>query len=50
MTLTEPLGLQYLWVDALCILQDDAADKIVHLDFMGNIYRYAAVAVITACE
>jgi len=49
MTLTDSLGIQYLWVDALCIVQDDTVDKMVHLDFMGEIYRYAAVTVIAAC-
>ncbi|KAK5659702.1 hypothetical protein OQA88_913 [Cercophora sp. LCS_1] len=47
--LTESLGIRYPWVDALCILQDDTSDKMVHLDFMSEIYRYPRLTVIAAC-
>lgn len=47
--LTESLGIPYIWVDALCILQDNDDDKMVHLDFMSEIYRYAKLTVIAAC-
>jgi hypothetical protein len=36
MRLTRSLGQRYLWVDALCIVQD-AADKQNQLDRMGQI-------------
>ncbi|KAK3377149.1 heterokaryon incompatibility protein-domain-containing protein [Lasiosphaeria ovina] len=48
MLLTQRLGVQYLWVDALCILQDDTSDKATHLAFMGDIYESALVTVIAA--
>lgn len=48
MILTGMLGMQYLWVDALCILQDDTPDKSHHLSFMGQIYRHAQLTVIAA--
>ncbi|KAF0320022.1 tol protein-like protein [Colletotrichum asianum] len=46
--LTKLLGLQYIWVDALCIVQDDIPDKSHHLAFMYQVYRYAEVTVIAA--
>ncbi|KAK0712604.1 heterokaryon incompatibility protein-domain-containing protein [Lasiosphaeria miniovina] len=48
MLLTQRLGVQYLWVDALCILQDDTSDKATHLAFMGDIWESALVTVIAA--
>jgi len=42
---TRSLGIRYLWVDALCIIQDSAADKTKEIAFMGEIYKNAAVTV-----
>lgn len=44
------LGFRYLWVDALCILQDDddTNDKSTHLAFMGQIYRHAELTIVAA--
>lgn len=47
--LTESLGFEFLWVDALCILQDDEPDKLIHLAFMGEVYKHAAFTLIAAC-
>jgi hypothetical protein len=44
---TRGLGFRYLWVDALCILQDSTADQKVELARMRHYYR-SAVVVITA--
>jgi len=49
MTVTESLGIQYLWVDAICILQDNTPDKMAHLGLMGQIYNYALFTIIAAC-
>jgi hypothetical protein len=46
--LTEALGVDYLWVDALCIVQDDIADKKVQIGHMHAIYQMAFVTVIAA--
>jgi hypothetical protein len=42
---TKKLGFRYLWVDALCILQDDQKDKRLEIEAMGNIYRNATLTV-----
>ncbi|KAF2707533.1 HET-domain-containing protein [Pleomassaria siparia CBS 279.74] len=37
-TITRSMGLKYLWVDALCILQDSAEDLNQEISCMGDIY------------
>ncbi|OAA78919.1 Heterokaryon incompatibility [Akanthomyces lecanii RCEF 1005] len=38
----------YLWVDALCIVQDDDVHKQEHLAHMGSIYANAYATVVVA--
>lgn len=45
---TRGLGFRYLWVDALCIIQDDKSDKASEIDGMGMIYKSATVTVAAA--
>ena len=40
-TLTERLGLRYLWIDSLCIIQDDADDWAREAARMASVYRNA---------
>lgn len=42
---TKALGYSYLWIDALCILQDDEADMHIHLATMGYIFQESAVTI-----
>ncbi|KAK8127288.1 hypothetical protein PG984_008396 [Apiospora sp. TS-2023a] len=44
--ITHLLGYDYLWIDAICIVQNDDGDKGPELGRMGQIYRYA---VLTIC-
>ncbi len=44
-TWTRQLGLQYLWIDSLCILQDSLSDWEVELSTMADIYRDATVTI-----
>ncbi|KAF7340890.1 HET-domain-containing protein [Mycena sanguinolenta] len=42
------LGLRYLWVDALCILQDSKEDKSREIAQMRTIFRNAYFTIIAA--
>jgi hypothetical protein len=46
--LTSTLGCQYLWVDALCILQDDHAELAAEISRMGSIYSQAFLTIAAA--
>jgi hypothetical protein len=53
--LTDAIGVQYLWVDALCIIQDSTEDWTKEAAQMGSIYAnstltLAAVDVETASQ
>lgn len=43
--LTIRLGVRYLWVYALCIIQDDAADYGSEVSNMADIYRNASCTI-----
>jgi hypothetical protein len=45
---TEMIGERYLWVDALCIVQDDDVEKARTIAVMNNIYRNALLTVAAA--
>jgi hypothetical protein len=47
-TLTRKLGIRYLWVDALCILQDDTEGKATDIQNMASIYGDATVTIAAA--
>ncbi|KAJ3475397.1 hypothetical protein NLG97_g9476 [Lecanicillium saksenae] len=40
------LDEKYLWVDALCIVQDDHSHKQEHLSHMGSIYANAYATIV----
>jgi hypothetical protein len=42
------IGWQYLWVDALCIIQDDDDDKKSQISKMQAIYRFADFTIVAA--
>ena len=44
-TVARRLGLQYLWIDALCIIQDMDADKGREVGHMGQVYRTATITI-----
>ncbi|KAK3688663.1 heterokaryon incompatibility protein-domain-containing protein [Podospora appendiculata] len=42
------LGIELLWIDSLCIIQDDAGDWAVESSKMGAVYRNAFLTIISA--
>jgi hypothetical protein len=42
---TQSLGLKYLWIDAICILQEDASDKAKELPSMHLYYDNAHLVI-----
>ncbi|UPL03003.1 hypothetical protein LCI18_013937 [Fusarium solani-melongenae] len=47
-TLVGMLGLQYLWVDSLCLVQDDKADMEGGIKAMDTVYEQALFTIIAA--
>lgn len=47
-TACKHLGIRFLWVDRLCIIQDDAKSKHGQIKEMGNIYASAVVTIVAA--
>ncbi|KAF3052179.1 hypothetical protein E8E11_006864 [Didymella keratinophila] len=46
MTACAELGRRYLWVDRLCIIQDDLSDKASQISAMDRIYRSAQYVIV----
>lgn len=45
---TSRLGIKYIWVDALCIIQDSPNDKALEVLQMAKIYRNSALTIFAA--
>ncbi|KAK8024760.1 heterokaryon incompatibility protein-domain-containing protein [Apiospora arundinis] len=50
MALCRDMGERYLWVDRLCIVQDDAASKMIQIQAMDTIYQSATLTIATALD
>jgi len=50
--ITRQLDQRYLWLDSLCIIQDDEADWAIESELMGNIYSnsYCTIAALSSCD
>ena len=46
--LTSSLGQRFLWVDSLCIIQDDPQDKNGMIPFMDLVYDRAFLTIVAA--
>jgi hypothetical protein len=42
------LDIRYLWIDSLCIIQDDENDKRRELPTMGRVYQHAHLTILAA--
>ncbi|KLU84479.1 hypothetical protein MAPG_03521 [Magnaporthiopsis poae ATCC 64411] len=42
---TRALGIAYIWIDSLCIMQDSDADKTVEIKTMFNVYRQSVLTL-----
>ncbi|KAF2169148.1 hypothetical protein M409DRAFT_64912 [Zasmidium cellare ATCC 36951] len=47
-TITRRLGVQYLWIDSLCIMQDCKEDWTVESKKMGQVYRDSVLTIYAA--
>lgn len=48
MKLAAELGFDYLWIDALCIIQDSSEDQAFQIQNMTNIYASSFLTIIAA--
>ncbi|KAJ4253854.1 hypothetical protein NW762_010249 [Fusarium torreyae] len=48
-TLAKKLHIQYLWVDALCLIQNDSDDLEQGVNVMDLIYERSLLTIIAAC-
>lgn len=48
-SLVEKLGLRYLWVDTLCLVQDEPEDFETGVNVMDRIYQEAWLTIVAAC-
>jgi serine/threonine protein kinase len=44
----QDIGFRYIWVDSLCVLQDSDSDKERESRAMADVYRNAALTIVTA--
>jgi hypothetical protein len=42
---TRAIGLRYLWINSLCIIQDDINDWFRESQEMGLVYQYARITI-----
>ena len=45
---TRMLGVKYLWIDSLCIIQDSSADWVAEAAKMGSVYQNSYLTVAAA--
>ncbi|TVY81122.1 hypothetical protein LSUE1_G005745 [Lachnellula suecica] len=45
---TQTLGIRYLWIDSLCIIQDSAEDWKAESALMGDIYQHGMINIAAA--
>ena len=48
MKIATEIGFRYLWIDALCIVQDDSHGKTIQISNMDDIYQRSALTIVNA--
>lgn len=48
MSVCTALNIRYLWVDALCIIQNDEQDKMTNINNMDMVYQRAVLTIVAA--
>jgi hypothetical protein len=48
-SLTERLKIRYLWVDAICLVQNDPEDVRRGVQVMDQVYKRSYLTIIAAC-
>lgn len=48
MTVTKSIGIDYIWIDSLCIIQNDQVDWINESARMGEIYESAWMTIVAS--
>ncbi|OOF97382.1 hypothetical protein ASPCADRAFT_166162 [Aspergillus carbonarius ITEM 5010] len=48
LSLTHSLGFKYIWIDALCIIQDCPDDKAAQIPAMSQIYGFSTFTIVAA--
>ena len=48
-TVTRRLGIQYLWIDSLCIIQDSSTDWLHEGSLMGKVYKHSYCNIAATC-
>jgi hypothetical protein len=46
MVVTKSIGLDYIWIDSLCIVQDDHGDWLAEAGRMGDVYENAYLTIM----
>ena len=47
---TRALGIRYLWIDSLCIIQDDQDDWVREASRMSSVYQNAQITIAAAAS
>ena len=48
MVVTRALDIRYLWIDALCIIQDSDSDKTIEMAKMDQVYHHSSLTICAA--
>ncbi|KAK5987058.1 hypothetical protein PT974_11175 [Cladobotryum mycophilum] len=48
MLVVEKMGMRYIWIDALCIMQDDLGEKADVIGAMDLVYSRASLTIVAA--